>query len=73
MRTIALREMEDMGFHQAEFCSAYHPGLPRLSEREFDDLVGLGVIRVIADEPSRTAGRPSPAPGDSPFRPALSH
>lgn len=73
VRAIATREMEEMGFHQADFCPTYHPGLPFLSELEFDDLVGLGVIRVIEEDATRDARRRPAAVNRPPFRPALSH
>jgi hypothetical protein len=50
IRRAATMEMEDLGFYPAEFCPDYHPDNRRLSAVEFDDLIGLGVIRV-ADRP----------------------
>ena len=46
IRRAATIEMEDLGFYPAEFCPDYHPDSRRLSDVEFDDLIGLGVLRV---------------------------
>jgi hypothetical protein len=55
IRRAATIETEDLGFCPAQFCPDYHPDSRRLSDVEFDDLIGLGVIRV-ADWPGDVFG-----------------
>ena len=46
IRRAATIEMEGLGFYPEEFCPDYHSNTRQLSDVEFDDLIGLGVIRV---------------------------
>jgi hypothetical protein len=55
VRRNARREMELLGFYPTEFCADYR----NMTEVEFDDLIGLGVIYVADWDQGQSLGSPN--------------